>query len=64
MVVTISVWSSGRMRHADRAPGSNMTNADVARAGAGGVFNGPIRTLPVNLSGDPIADVEGGRGAD
>src|SRR5829696_4180031 len=54
--VTISVWPSGWVCHAVRAPGSNVTFAPAARAGTGASNNGSTRTVPVNHSAGPFAD--------
>src|SRR4051794_40860404 len=54
--VTISVWPSGWVCHAVRAPGSNVTLAPAARAGAGASNSGSMRTVPVNHSAGPLAD--------
>ena len=54
--VTIRVWPSGWVCHAVRAPGSNVTLAPAARAGAWGWNSRSIRTVPVNQSAGPLAD--------
>src|SRR6185369_3403202 len=54
--VTISVWPSGCVCHAVRAPGSNVTLAPAARAGAGAANSGSIRTVPVNQSAGPLLE--------
>ena len=54
--VTISVWPSGWVCHAVRAPGSNVTLAPAARAGTGASNSGSMRTVPVNQSAGPLAD--------
>src|SRR6266513_5087605 len=54
--VTISVWPSGCVCHAVRAPGSNVTLAPAARAGAFAWNNGSMRTVPVNQSAGPLLD--------
>src|SRR3954447_21402889 len=54
--VTISVCPSGCVCHALRAPGSNVTLAHDTRAGAGGEFNGSMRTVPVNHSAGPFIE--------
>src|SRR5438105_8432233 len=51
--VTIRVWPSGWVCHAVRAPGSNVTLAPPARAGAGALYKGSTRTVPVNHSAGP-----------
>ena len=45
--VTISVWPSGCVCQAVRAPGSKVTFAAATRAGSGGLISGSSRTLPV-----------------
>src|SRR3979411_2885823 len=55
-LVTIKVWPSGCVCHAVRAPGSNVTIAPAARAGALGWNNGSMRTVPVNQSPGPFVD--------
>ncbi len=54
--VTISVWPSGCVCHAVRAPGSNVTEAPATRAGAGAWKRWSMRTFPVNQSAGPFAD--------
>src|SRR6478672_3450292 len=54
--VTIRVCPSGCVCHAVRAPGSKVTAAPAARAGAGVVNNGSMRTVPLNQSVGPLAD--------
>src|SRR5687767_9367594 len=54
--VTIRVWPSGCVCQAVRAPGSNVTLAPAARAGAGASNSGSMRTVPVNHSAGPLAD--------
>src|SRR5687767_5235893 len=54
--VTISVWPSGWVCHAVRAPGSNVTLTPAARAGTGASNSGSMRTVPVNHSAGPFAD--------
>src|SRR5918993_31236 len=54
--VTISIWPSGCVCHAVRAPGSNVTLAPAARAGTGASNSGSMRTVPVNRSAGPLAD--------
>src|SRR2546423_8488835 len=49
-------WPSGWVCHAVRAPGSNVTLAPAARAGACAWNNGSIRTVPVNQSAGPLLD--------
>src|SRR2546425_4024673 len=54
--VTIKVWPSGCVCHAVREPGSNVTLAPEARAGAGESNRGSIRTVPVNQSAGPLPE--------
>src|SRR5919198_6466310 len=54
--VTISVWPSGCVCHAVRAPGSNVTLAPAPRAGGDAWNSGSIRTVPVNQSSGPLPD--------
>src|SRR6266478_3494295 len=54
--VTIRVCPSGCVCHAVRAPGSNVTLAPDARAGAFAWNNGSMRTVPVNQSAGPLLD--------
>src|SRR6266566_6041229 len=54
--VTISVWPSGCVCHAVRAPGSKVTLAPAARAGAFAWNNGSMRTVPVNQSAGPLVE--------
>src|ERR1700683_496678 len=54
--VTIRVCPSGCVCHAVRAPGSKVTAAPKARAGAGGLNSGAIRTVPVKYSAGPLPD--------
>src|SRR5438270_7838332 len=54
--VTMSVWPSGWVCHAVRAPGSKVTVAPETSAGSGAWKSGSIRTLPVNHSAGPFAD--------
>src|SRR6267143_1848538 len=49
--VTMSVWPSGCVCHAVRAPGSNVTLAPTTRAGSAGSSSGSMRTEPVQLRG-------------
>jgi hypothetical protein len=44
------------MCHAVRAPGSNVTLAPAARAGAFTWNKGSMRTVPVNQSAGPLLD--------
>src|SRR5687767_10941787 len=54
--VTISVWPSGWVCHAVRAPGSNVTLAPAARAGTGASNDGSMRTAPANHSAGSFTD--------
>src|SRR5918911_4439293 len=54
--VTISVWPSGWVCQAVRAPGSKVTSAIATRAGSGGLLSGSIRTVPVKYSSGPLPD--------
>src|SRR5438309_3580742 len=54
--VTIRVWPSGWVCHAVRAPGSNVTLAPSARAGAFAWNRGSIRTVPVKYSAGPLPE--------
>src|SRR4029079_12557082 len=51
--VTIRVCPNGCVCHAVRAPGSNVTLAPAACAGAGAWNSGSTRTVPVNQSAGP-----------
>src|SRR5204863_1244222 len=53
---TISVWPSGWVCQAVRAPGSNVTFAPRTRAGSGASNSGSMRTVPVNQSDGPLPD--------
>ena len=52
----MSVWPSGWVCHAVRAPGSNVTLAPAARAGSWTENSGSMRTVPVNHSAGPLPD--------
>src|SRR5437868_10495483 len=54
--VTIRVWPSGWVCHAARAPGSNVTLAPDARAGAFACNKGSMRTVPVHQPAGPLLD--------
>src|SRR5579871_3407454 len=54
--VTISVWPSGWVCQAVRAPGSKVTDAPCPRAGSAAWNKGSIRTDPVNQSADPLRE--------
>src|SRR3954465_15174786 len=54
--VMIRVWPSGCVCHAVRAPGSKVTLAPAARAGAPALNRGSMRTAPVNHSAGPLLD--------
>jgi hypothetical protein len=55
-VVTISVWPNGRVCHAVREPGSNVTLAPTARLGSFAWNRGSMRTAPVKYSPDPLVE--------
>src|ERR1043165_10133942 len=52
--VTIKVCPSGCQCHADLAPGSKVTSAQLTRAGSGVCINGSMRTLPAKYSSGPF----------
>src|SRR3954464_13575079 len=54
--VTISVWPSGCVCQAVRAPGSNVTIAPPTRAGSLPRKGVSIRTEPVKYSAEPLVD--------
>src|SRR5436309_7684234 len=54
--VTTSVWPSGCVCHAVRAPGSNVTLAPTTRAGSAASNSGSMRTVPVKYSAGPFPD--------
>src|SRR5438105_171005 len=54
--VTTRVWPSGWVCHAVRAPGSNVTLAPTARAGAVAGNSGSMRTVPVNHAAGPLPE--------
>src|SRR3954454_12630645 len=54
--VTMSVWPSGWVCQAVRAPGSKVTLAPAVRAGAFAWNKGSTRAVPVNQSAGPLAD--------
>jgi hypothetical protein len=54
--ITTSVWPRGWVCQAVRAPGSNVIDALLARAGSVRSKRGSIRTLPVNQSAGPFPD--------
>ena len=54
--VMIRVCPSGWVCHAVRAPGSNVTLAPAARAGACAWNSGSMRTVPVNQSAGPLLE--------
>src|ERR1700731_2280902 len=54
--VTIRVWPSGCVCHAVRAPGSKVTLAPTARAGAGALNSGSTRTVAVKYSAGPLPE--------
>src|SRR3954463_16631290 len=53
----MSVCPSGWVCHAVRAPGSKVTLAPCTSAGSGAWNSGSIRTVPVNHSDGPFAEV-------
>src|ERR1051325_11427672 len=55
--VTTSVCPSGCQCHADLAPGSKVTSAQLTRAGSAVCISGSTRTLPVKFSSGPLAEV-------
>src|SRR6476620_8035567 len=54
--VTINVCPNGCVCHAVLAPGSNVTQAPAACAGALAWNKGSIRTVPVNQSAGPLPE--------
>src|SRR5438067_9994920 len=52
----MSVWPSGCVCQLLRAPGSKVTYAPLARAGAGALKSWSIRTVPVKYSAGPLAE--------
>src|SRR6516165_11133199 len=54
--VTISVWPSGWVCQAVRAPGSKVTAAPCPRAGSAAENSGSMRTDPVNQSAGPLRE--------
>src|SRR6478736_8022121 len=54
--VIISVWPSGCVCQAVRAPGSKVTLAPATRAGAFAWNKGSMRTVPVNQSAGPLLE--------
>src|SRR6185312_1698135 len=54
--VTMSTWPSGCVCQAVRAPGSKVTLAELARAGACASNSMSIRTAPVNHSAGPLPE--------
>src|SRR5882724_5858623 len=54
--VTISVWPSGWVCQAVRAPGSNVTRPPDARDGGLALNRGSTRTVPVKFSGGPCRE--------
>src|SRR5437588_8522714 len=54
--VTIRIWPRGWVCQAVRAPGSNVTLAPTARAGACAWNRGSMRTLPVKYLVGPLLD--------
>src|SRR3954468_3832901 len=49
-VITCSVWPSGWVCQAVRAPGSKVTRTTLTRAGSGASSSGSCQTVPVNQS--------------
>src|SRR5437016_267103 len=54
--VTTSDCPNGCVCQAVRAPGSNVTRAQLNRAGAGAFIRGSMRTRPVNQSSGPATE--------
>src|SRR5579863_209705 len=54
--VTTRFWPRGWVCQAVLAAGSKVTLLPRMRAGAGGLTNGSIRTVPVNHSAGPFAE--------
>src|SRR5207248_620554 len=54
--VTTSVWPSGCVCQAVRAPGSKVTLAPATRAGSGAWNMGSMRTVPVKYSSGPLPE--------
>src|SRR5664280_532255 len=54
--VTIRVWPNGWVCQAVRAPGSKVTLAPAARAGAFAWNKASMRTVPVNQSAGPLLE--------
>src|SRR6516164_4324297 len=54
--VTTSLWPSGWVCQAVRAPGSNVTKPAETRDGAIAGNSGSIRTLPVKYSAGPLLE--------
>src|SRR6266480_1966389 len=52
--VTIKVWPQGWVCHAERAPGSKVTDAPPNGAGPGDWNSFSIRTSPVKFSAAPL----------
>src|ERR1700742_5098350 len=52
--VTTSVCPSGCQCHADLAPGSKVTSAQLTREGSCACDRGSMRTLPVKYSSGPL----------
>ena len=50
------VWPNGWVCQAVRAPGSKVTVAPLARAGASVAKGASMRTRPVNQSAGPVAE--------
>src|SRR3954463_7773468 len=54
--VTTSVCPSGCQCQAERAPGSNVTSAQLTREGSAVCISGSMRTLPVKYFSGPFCD--------
>ena len=54
--ITMSVWPSGWVCHAVRAPGSNVTLAPTALAGSFAWNRGSMRTAPLKYSAAPLVE--------
>src|SRR2546430_4847377 len=55
--VTIKIWPSGWVCHAERAPGSNVTEPTEILDGSFGANKGSTRTAPVKYCSAPLFDV-------
>src|SRR5207253_2601513 len=54
--VTMRVWPSGCVCHAERAPGSKVTDAPDTREGSFARNKGSLRTEPVKFWAGPFSD--------